>query len=99
MAVQVEPAAIQVPASGGNVSLQLMNGNPEVVFIFSSNHLLFSLSQIILIIKIVLFSFLRSASPSSSSPAITSTTESTPSSDSRRRCPSRSDPPERPAKR
>nr|CAD2144224.1 unnamed protein product [Meloidogyne enterolobii] len=41
MAVQVEPAAIQVPASGGNVSLQLMNGNPEVRFAFklkSSNN-------------------------------------------------------------
>nr|CAD2168688.1 unnamed protein product [Meloidogyne enterolobii] len=42
MAVQVEPAAIQVPASGGNVSLQLMNGNNEDRFAFkiksSNNH-------------------------------------------------------------
>ena len=77
MAVQVEPAAIQVPASGGNVSLQLMNGNPEVS-LSSSNLLL--LSSIHLINNILFLK--RSASPSSSSPAITSTTESTPSSDS-----------------
>ncbi|KAF7637686.1 MSP domain-containing protein [Meloidogyne graminicola] len=39
--VSVEPAAIQVPAAGGNVSLQLMNGNAEVRFAFklkSSNN-------------------------------------------------------------
>ena len=79
MAVQVEPAAIQVPASGGNVSLQLMNGNPEVsLFLFfkSSPFLIYSSNN-----KHSFFIF-RSASPSSSSPAITSTTESTPSSDS-----------------
>jgi hypothetical protein len=70
MAVSVEPAAVNVPAAGGNVSLQLTNGNPEVLYFIKST---FS--------NVALFIF-RFALPSSSSPATTSTIASTLYSDS-----------------